>query len=320
MCRLSIDLKPVMHTIKRRCTGFIARLLWCFLPVWLGLSAQNAPITPTDSLFRQEMDFGLYLLNAQFTNDAATVFARLDTAVGSQLPIPQADSLHYLRGMALYQLKQLLPGAEQLLQVSGKSTHFYASRFYAAYNLSYWGLPAVASGILTDVYLPPQDSLLHRLRQLQLSGNALLQRNFAQFDQLSAQFPSPYYQLQHEEQNLLLACAKLKRVKQKSPAVAGMLSAVVPGLGKVYAGKPKQGIAAFLPVALMGAQAYENIRKRGINNGFSIFYTGLFSVFYIGNIWGSALSVHLTRQEQYHEIDQRILFDLHIPVRNIFGN
>lgn len=280
------------------------------------VKAQNSPI---DSIFRQETDFGLYLLDRQEYEEAAIVFSQLDTVTIGKLSKTQADSLHYLNGWAKYNLKQLLPSTEQLLQVSGASSKFYSSRFFAAYQLTYKEFYPQAAGVLNDLYLE-DDSLLLELRALQLSGNALLSRNFNQFEQYSQLFSYSYYQLQKEQENLQKAYRQLLKVKHRSPFVAGLLSAVVPGLGKVYAGKPKQGIASFFPVALLGVQAFENIHKRGIKNGFSIFYTGLFSVFYIGNIWGSALSVQIKQQERYHEIDNHILFDLHIPLRNVFGN
>lgn len=290
------------------CLGFMVICQWA-----------AAQVSPTDSLYRQEIDFGQYLLNSQQYDDAASVFAKLDTATVGHLTKPQADSLHFLNGWAYYNLKQLLPSSEQLLRVSGNSTKYHASRFFAAYQLTYKEYYPQAEGVLNDLYLG-QDSLLAELRAFQLSGNALLSRNFAQFEQHAQGFTYSYYQLQKEEENLQKAYHQLMKVKRRSPFVAGLLSAVVPGLGKVYAGKPKQGIASFFPIALLGAQAFENIHKRGIKNGFSIFYTGLFSVFYIGNIWGSALSVQIKQQEQFNEIDHHILFDLHIPLRNVFGN
>ncbi|OWY24032.1 hypothetical protein C7N43_04925 [Sphingobacteriales bacterium UPWRP_1] len=281
--------------------------------------AQN-PVQVSDSVFRQEMDFGLYLLNNQQYAEAQQVFAQLDTATKSLLAPSRTDSLYFYHGWACYNQKLLLPATEQFLQISGNSPFFHASRYFAAYNLTHKEWYAPAKGILTDLYLPPSDSLLQELRFFQLSGIALLQRNFAQFGHLSGKYSFSHYQLQQQEQNMLQYAATLKKVKRRSPALAGMLSAVVPGLGKVYAGKVKQGVASFFPIALLGLQAFENIHKRGIKNGFSIFYTGLFSVFYVGNIWGSVLSVQIKQQEIYHEIDNRILFDLHIPLRNIFGN
>ncbi|OWY22058.1 hypothetical protein C7N43_09250 [Sphingobacteriales bacterium UPWRP_1] len=298
------------------------RCLFCLLCATLTTNnalAQNT-LQATDSVYRQEMDFGQYLLNNQQYADAQQVFAQLDTALANHLAATRTDSLHFYQGWACYNQKLLLPAAEQFLQVSGNSPFFHASRFFAAYNLTYKQWYAPAKGILTDLYLPPSDSLLHELQFFGLAGIALLQRNTQQFTRLSEQFTFTHYQLQQQEQNLLQYAESIKKVKRRSPALAGMLSAVVPGLGKVYAGKAKQGIASFFPVALLGLQAYENIHKRGIKNGFSIFYTGLFSVFYIGNIWGSVLSVQIKQQEIDHEIDNRILFDLHIPLRNIFGN
>jgi len=40
--------------------------------------------------------------------------------------------------------------------------------------------------------------------------------------------------------------------------------------------------------------------------------------FYVGNIVGSATAARRVNQEFNHEMDQRVLFDMHIPLRNAF--
>lgn len=74
-----------------------------------------------------------------------------------------------------------------------------------------------------------------------------------------------------------------KKFNKKSKVAAGILS-IIPGLGKIYAGKPKDGIFTFGFISALGYLSYE-----GIKNEFYLF-GGLLSIltfnFYLGNIYG----------------------------------
>ena len=48
----------------------------------------------------------------------------------------------------------------------------------------------------------------------------------------------------------------------------------------------------------MGAVAGENYLKLGIKHPQTLFFSGLFGLFYVGNIWGSAVSVQLIKIEK----------------------
>lgn len=96
------------------------------------------------------------------------------------------------------------------------------------------------------------------------------------------------------------------------------LSAIVPGLGKIYAGRLGEGVSAFLITTTMGLVAVENYIKDGWKDPKTIIFGSLFSVFYIGNIWGSTLSVKLINDEFNKEVNEQILFNLRVPLRIIF--
>ena len=74
-----------------------------------------------------------------------------------------------------------------------------------------------------------------------------------------------------------------------SPWVAGMMSVVIPGSGKIYAGKTGQGIITFIQNVALGVQAYEAYRRDGWKSPRFLIYGGLFSFFYVGNVWGCLL-------------------------------
>jgi len=76
-------------------------------------------------------------------------------------------------------------------------------------------------------------------------------------------------------------------LKKKSPVLAGLLSACIPGSGKVYAGRWKDGIISFL---MTTSAAFISIR--GFNNNKNSFYPwalgSMALVYYSGNIYGSS--------------------------------
>lgn len=78
-----------------------------------------------------------------------------------------------------------------------------------------------------------------------------------------------------------------KKFNNRKPVLAGLLSAVVPGLGKLYNGRARTFKSSFLVNAFFGAQAFEAIRVNGIKNAYSVISAGIFSVFYLSNIYGS---------------------------------
>jgi hypothetical protein len=89
-----------------------------------------------------------------------------------------------------------------------------------------------------------------------------------------------YYQLILDGQNQ----------KRKSPFVAGLLSAAVPGMGRVYAKDYKDGIISFLFIATTAYQSYSRFDRKGTKSVGGWIYGGLSLGFYIGNIYGSIKS------------------------------
>lgn len=72
---------------------------------------------------------------------------------------------------------------------------------------------------------------------------------------------------------------KYKKYDHRSPVLAGALSAAVPGLGKLYAGRKQSFILTLLTQVGYGAQTYEAVHKLGIKHPFSIFSLSFFGVF-----------------------------------------
>ena len=81
-----------------------------------------------------------------------------------------------------------------------------------------------------------------------------------------------------------------RETRKKSPGLAGMMSAIVPGTGKAYSNNWKDGIVSLFFTAGMAFQTYRSFNKYGVNNHRGWIYGGIGLGFYLGNVYGSVKS------------------------------
>ncbi len=77
----------------------------------------------------------------------------------------------------------------------------------------------------------------------------------------------------------------------KSETVAGILSAIIPGSGKIYTEDYGDGITAFLLTGLFTYLAYTNFENDHQTRGW--IFTALGAGFYTGNVYGSVASAQI---------------------------
>lgn len=86
--------------------------------------------------------------------------------------------------------------------------------------------------------------------------------------------------------------------KYKSPLQAGLLSAILPGSGRVYAKDSKDGIISFIFIAATSYQAYRRFSQGGIKSVGGWIYGGFATGFYIANIYGSVNAAKKFNKQQ----------------------
>ncbi|MGA2507165.1 MAG: hypothetical protein ABSF80_06795 [Chitinispirillaceae bacterium] len=96
-----------------------------------------------------------------------------------------------------------------------------------------------------------------------------------------------------------------KQLRLKSPWIAGTLSALVPGSGKVFAGRGWDGAYSFLLVGIMAWQAYEGYVKDGLASARCITFGLLGTAFYTGNIYGSVNAAVLCNRSRRAALAER---------------
>ena len=74
-------------------------------------------------------------------------------------------------------------------------------------------------------------------------------------------------------------------LKHRSPFLAASFSTLIPGMGKVYSGRWKDGLIAFLFISATSFQAYRGFEKKGAKSAYGWIMGGISAGFYIGNIY-----------------------------------
>lgn len=277
------------------------------------------------SLSAQEIDynqlkdfdysFTKYLIDNKYFEEAKHI---LNKAQKSNEPFNPyfSDTLNYLSGIISYRQKELLNSSGSLFKISATSPNYTFSRFLGAYELAHLGYYSKSISVLQNLKL--SDSSEIGLQQLQLRSIKLLTDDLCEFEVLATEKIRTNYKLAEYEKKLSDLYENRKSFNPKSPVVAGLMSAAIPGSGKMYAGKIGEGVTMLLGLGILGAITYENYVKAGINNYKTITFGSLFTVFYISNIYGSVFSVKVYRDEYYKSLHNAILFNMHIPIREFY--
>ena len=85
----------------------------------------------------------------------------------------------------------------------------------------------------------------------------------------------------------------------KSPYLAAVLSAVVPGTGRAYVGRPWDGLMGFMTVALTATAAYGGLSTdRPIEGGIFLSFA---TIFYTGEIYGA------WRAAKYYQVSKPLV-------------
>ena len=97
---------------------------------------------------------------------------------------------------------------------------------------------------------------------------------------------------------LLDLYGRTKNVHRKSPSVSTALSALVPGLGKIYSHDWKDGLLSLLFVATNAWQSYRGFSRNGIKSATGWVFGSLAVGFYSANLFGSWKSATIYNSKQ----------------------
>lgn len=264
---------------------------------------------------RADFEFGHYLLGSGLLRDARTL---AEQEFSNSLYTPAAlDSLSHLKGWTLYNLRDFEGATAHLGMVGNASPLYPKSAFFGAVSSIEKGDYSTATNTLTAFAESGAVGSYGELLAFEQAGLALLRGDAEEYKTLSRQFTYGDFALADEERTLDMIAHSAPR--NLSPWVAGVASAVVPGLGQIYAGNIGEGVASFLLVGAMAALTAESWAKADSPaNLRTILYGSVGALLYVGNICGSVASVKIYHQQFNETRSEAVVCSLHIPLRAIF--
>lgn len=268
------------------------------------------------NLVSEELKFVSYLITNGLYNDALFALEKLQEE-NHQITPNQFDSIHFYTGWVNYFNKRFGKAISSFEKVTDKTDRYYNAKYYTAFCYAYTQNFEAAWNVLINLDVSNKEEL-KEFHNFQLACVALLKRDYVSFEKYSSAFKFSNFNFAKEEEQLLVYYKDLTSIKKKSGFIAAIISAVVPGMGKFYAGYKGLPFGALFTTLPLAAVAAETFIKGGLLSPQFIILGSIFTVFYVGNIWGSALSVNVFKKEYDAEINHNILFDMHIPLRRIF--
>lgn len=261
----------------------------------------------------EDFRFGNYLLGKGLLRDAMTLTATLPDDY-----TPEAlDSMRHLSGWIEYHNRLFAPAAERFSQVGSTSPLYPKSTFFGVVCDLERGDIEGAKRRLDSFATTPAAAPYGELVAFERGGIALLEGNREEYEACRATFSYAHPILATEQHNLDRVATTPAR--DLSPWVAGVASAIVPGLGKIYAGDVGGGVASFMMVGAFAALTATSWAKAETPlNWRTLTYGTIGSLLYISNIFGSVASVKIYYQN-FEEINrQAVMYSIHIPLRDIF--
>lgn len=272
-------------------------------PLIAALLLACLPVKAQDAWISKDYDFAVYLIDNDFKKDVAKLLSA---------PYNPSDTLTFLRGWSSYLLKELDTALPLFKAVPEQSAFRDQALFYSTAVSAHLGDYKAPAEL--EAYTGPYAEL----KGVQLAGLALLRDDPEAFKQAAEAFKYDDFALKEAETTLDEIFQSRFEAKPKSPFLAAAASAVVPGLGKVYAGKVGEGISSFLLTGAMGAITAEHWIKDGPGDWKTIVPAVLCAALYIGNIYGSYVSVSIYNNSVKDAQQTAILYNIHIPLRSVF--
>ncbi|RPI62310.1 MAG: hypothetical protein EHM44_07070 [Ignavibacteriales bacterium] len=167
--------------------------------------------------------------------------------------------------------------------------------------------------LLKSLYLQNIDSVFYTVAETLINSKSLYANNAYRLKNTALllsktelpekeNFLIPF---EDEEKKTLSNFYNLKKnPPYKSEALAGVLSAIVPGSGKIYTKDYGDGITAFLLTGLLTYLAYTNFEHDHPTRAW--IFAALGAGFYAGNIYGSVASAQIFNAKVNFEFDEGV--------------
>lgn len=215
---------------------------------------------------------------------------------------PNSDSLLYFKAyinLKKFSFNKAIEFSNQL-----KDSTILKSKIFA--HIAYLALSKKVFNVNLNYKQLYDTTYIEQLKIIALA-KLIIEKKYMEFEELykSTKFKNDMNSLC--AYNLWTLSYNYQNTKLKKPFIAGALSAIIPGLGKVYSGKKHEAISVFVPFVISGAQATEGFIKKGFRSWHFYVFGTITTGIYLSNIYGSANAAKRKNKETNEELYINIL-------------
>lgn len=134
----------------------------------------------------------------------------------------------------------------------------------------------------------------------------LINKKYSEYSTIFELFKNNSGGLSSEVNSINSIFFEIKKLKIKSPYLAALFSALLPGAGKIYAGKPREGLTSSIIIITNSAQATEGFLKKEFQSPHFYIFGSLSVFYYFTGIYGSIIAVKKKNLENKKQIELKI--------------
>lgn len=193
--------------------------------------------------------------------------------------------------------EQAIQDFELLLRSRPQSQ--FASRAYYQIGATYFLMDQFGESVqfLREVLPHITDAQQHAEAEQLIGLSYLMQKQWSKADEIFKTLQESGVISVREKASVYQSYAEAgMQLPTRSPFLAGVLSTVVPGAGRVYTGRLGDALTSLVTIGLAGWQAYDGFQRDGLSSVKGWTFGTLCSVFYVGNIYGSVVSARVYNQ------------------------
>ena len=203
-----------------------------------------------------------------------------------------------MKSVCLYYLQDRYGAIEQLEKLTESKNNKFAVAFLLSHIYSEIGQSAKAQELLDSVIKDTTDSKLSSIAYLKKGMIFFKDERWKEAEDCFSKIEYPEY-----KEAVMFLKDKVNEGEPnsyKSPTLGGVMSAVIPGSGQIYAGRTKDGISSFLINLLLIGGSIKAFKDNENVTGVSLATVGSF--FYLGNVFGGVSAVEKYNDEERKKI------------------
>ena len=275
-------------------------LIWVILFATLSLSAESVDI-------KKNLSFADYLFNEKKYDESATEYLRVLHLY--EIDKKDKNYLNYKIGLSLSKANKYRVAGKYFnfcLDNKDDTSMFNKALVNHSYNFFKIGNYLKSNKIIDEYKENDKDKLLN---SLQLCNYFFLKDKKHQ-SLLKQKLNSNIPYIPNVKQRL----EKMIKTKYKSPLIGGLMSAIIPGSGRIYAGRFKEGVQSIVSFASITYLAYDGFKKSGIKSLRGWLFSSISTLLYIGNISGSVLAVKIRNRAIDNRFRESIELELNVKI------